>query len=663
MSRTSVIRNLVYLAALAAAPVGAAPSDTLPPGAVCRLGMVRQFGSVRSGLVAFSADGTRLVAGAAEQTIHVWDWPIVKAPRTLLHPTEHLATCVVLAPDGKTLLLGTNSGVVLRREVGTGAVLHSTNAAKFAIRQIACARDSRRFVTYESYSVLRLWDGGPSPVWEVAMSEEPQCLALAGDRVFAGCQDGTVRSWSLATGKPLAPLQTGRAVRNLGLTADGRTVFTEASDHRLLAWDVASARVVQTFDGHTGAVCVIACSADGKRLASAGLHGGVRLWDVATGEELNRLYSDHRTAMALAFAPDGRALVAATPDSFIDRWDLETFEAVSLLTGHREEVEAIAYAEKGRELLTWSAAECLRWHAESGKLLGTARDEKPARAKLVTSPNGKYRVTVDTELSLFPMLVSVETGKEIELAGSLRSIRAAAFSRDDKILAAAGSDGNVTLWETFSGEVLVEFKAHEGRVNAIAFAPDGETFATGGGDASVVVWSLIGCGPPIAERWRNPAPDDLESMWKILYGDRGAEAFAVMRALMATPTKAVPFIRSKLPPPLDLRRMKQYIVQLDADDFEMREKASQELERLGRDAEQALRDALTRKPSAEVRRRIDELLNDLKGDDTPRVRCWSRAVFVLEQINTAEARTVLTLLAEGDRVAKAAEDARAALKR
>ncbi len=152
-------------------------------------------------------------------------------------------------------------------------------------------------------------------------------------------------------------------------------------------------------------------------------------------------------------------------------------------------------------------------------------------------------------------------------------------------------------------------------------------------------------------------------MWKAFLSENGEEAFAAMRALTSAPKKAVPFLRSKLPPPLDLGRIKRFVAQLDSDDFETREKASQELERLGRDAEQALRDARAAKPSAEVRRRIDDLLANLQGDDAPRVRCWLRAVFVLEHVGTPEAREVLKLLAEGDSVAKAAEDARAALKR
>src|SRR5205085_2313678 len=122
-------------------------------------------------------------------------------------------------------------------------------------------------------------------------------------------------------------------------------------------------------------------------------------------------------------------------------------------------------------------------------------------------------------------------------------------------------------------------------------------------------------------------------------------------------------LRGKLPAALDLAHVKRCIAHLDSDDFETREKASLELERLGRDAEQLLRDALAARPSAEAKRRVVELLDNLKEDDSPRTRCWSRAVFVLERVGTPEARAVLEQLAAGDRVPRAAEDARAALKR
>ena len=257
------------------------------------------------------------------------------------------------------------------------------------------------------------------------------------------------------------------------------------------------------------------------------------------------------------------------------------------------------------------------------------KGDRPAAERVVTSPGGRYRANVENDGSGFPMLVSVETGKEVHLGGALRRLRAVAFSRDDQILAGAGSDGHVTLWESSTGQVLAEFAAHEGSVNCIAFAPDGKTFVTGGSDASLVVWALAACGTPVPERWRQPKPDDLESIWKALQGNNGNEAFTAMRALVAAPQQAVPFLKDKLPPALDQARLQRLIAQLDDDEFDEREKASRELERMGRDAEQALRDGRKRNPSVEVRRRIDELLDQLK-DNAPRsaagrarCSCWT----------------------------------------
>src|SRR5260370_14833768 len=244
MIRTSAIRNVVFVAVLSS-PVSAAPPDALPPGGVCRLGTVRQFASGQTGLVAFSADGKRLVACAGEHTLHVWDWPAVKPPRTLPRDGERVMTCAALAPDGKTLAVGTADSVVLLCDPETRAVRRSLVAARGAVQEIAFAPDSKRFATFGSDAVLRLWGDGQEPIWSETLGEaKPQCLAFAGDRLLAGCDDGNIRVWDIAKGKSLPALATGRSVRALMVTADARTAFSAGADHVLLAWDVAACRCV-----------------------------------------------------------------------------------------------------------------------------------------------------------------------------------------------------------------------------------------------------------------------------------------------------------------------------------------------------------------------------------------------------------------------------------
>jgi WD40 repeat protein len=62
-----------------------------------------------------------------------------------------------------------------------------------------------------------------------------------------------------------------------------------------------------------------------------------------------------------------------------------------------------------------------------------------------------------------------------------------AFSPDGKTLAAGSQDSTVKLWDIASGE-LRTLKGHSGWVNSVAFSPDGKTLASVGG--SVMLWDV-----------------------------------------------------------------------------------------------------------------------------------------------------------------------------
>src|SRR5262249_25734834 len=108
----------------------------------------------------------------------------------------------------------------------------------------------------------------------------------------------------------------------------------------------------------------------------------------------------------------------------------------------------------------------------------------------------------------------------------------------------------------------------------------------------------------------------------------------------------------------------QLIQELDSKTFTARQKAVDELEKLGALAEHFLRTAQTEKPSLEVGRRLEQILDRLRGPVTAPERLRElRAVEALELIGSAEAQKVLEKLAGGAAEAALTQDARAALDR
>ncbi len=596
--------------------------------------------------VAFSADGKRLLTGSWDTTARLWDLDTGKQLTALKH-VSGLET-VALSPDGKAVATGSGWDNTVRLWDVTGA----------SGRERWSSRVGQPFAVAFSPDGTKVAAGGWDSiihVWDTATGKEFATTPTAGHsgwvhavrflpdrkRLVTASEDGLVIVWDAARGKEVGRLQApGPRAWCLALTPDGKTLAVGCHDHSVQLYDVSTLKSVGTFKTD-GSVRGLAFSPDGLRLAAVSgeesefnsaktLPGqGAGVWEVATGNRLLRLDGHEAGVKAVAYSPDGKTLATGGADRTARLWDAVTGKELRKFEGHAMVVEGVAFTPDGKLLATAARGGTVRlWRLES---------EDPP--------------------------VPINTG-----TASLVGI---AFSSDGRMLATATRNvgqvkAAVRVWDVATGKERTRFVGHQDSAASLAFSPDGRVLASGGGDGTVLLWDVTGRVENGKFTTVELSPPSLEGEWADLGGEDGFKVHKALWTLAAAPKQSLPLIREWLKPVAlaDAKQIAQLVKDLDNDDFDVREKASAELEKVGEPADSALRKALEGTPSAELRIRAARLLEKFAGKVlSPEILRRQRALEVLEQVGGAEARAILEEIAKGAPEAALTQDAKSALKR
>ena len=597
-----------------------------------------------------SPDGKRLAAYMTSGDLYLFNGATgEEVSRTGFGP-EHPVGCLCFSPDSQALACGHSGDRILFYSAATGReqyrwdqegypahMAFSPNGKVLALsdRQIIRFRDSRTGQRVGPELGL------PDYVMLVRFAQDGQTL-------LAGCWGGKIGFWDPLTGKSQAPFRDppkgfarrARMLLGTALSADGRKAALVDAEGTLHLWEPVTGKVLCRIDKPPVREDQANFSPDGNTVVIKHKDDVIRLWDIATGHLRCSLpKSEYFSPHPHVFSPDGRVL-ATREGGGLDRavirlWDTATGEKRGELTWPGRRIpECLAFSTDGKSLF-----------AALGRNMGpSGSDEQPSVFL--------WDLTSRRRVREFP----VPAG-----AGWMWSL---AISSDGKTLAAAVYD-RIVLWELASGQERGRYPGHRDWVRSLAFSPDGRLLASGSMDYTALVWDVTGRCPD--GRWtvRNARPEELERLWADLAGKEGTRAFRALWGLAALGRQSVPFLAERLRPvQVDKDRLARWIADLDAGDYEVREKAQRELESLGEAAEGAVRKALEGPLSPEAHRQAEAIVQGLLGRScSPEQLQTLRAVEVLEHVGTPESQNVLRSLAGGAAGARLTEEAKTSLQR
>jgi hypothetical protein len=244
---------------------------------------------------------------------------------------------------------------------------------------------------------------------------------------------------------------------------------------------------------------------------------------------------------------------------------------------------------------------------------------------------------------------------------------AVTFSPDGRIVA-IGTSRAICLFDALTGGSLGCLPLPDKRAFApqvVSFTPDGKQVVVGTQKGSLLIWDLTEQLP----RWQRPrvhlTARERDSLWSELAADDAAQAHRAIARLVAAPVgQAVPYLRERLPLEDAASKIKRWLDHLDSEQFDMRQKATLELEGLGNLPAAEIRRALVEKPTLEKHQRLERLLRRIDAPlPSPEELRLQRALETLELIGTPEASQLLEAFAKLSSNSRVCRQAAAAFER
>jgi len=390
---------------------------------------VDPVGSVRLALSAARLEQSSIVEDVLRKTLAA-----LRVEHVL--PTNG-AVSTVAVDRSKHLLVTAGEGGARVYDVANGKLFRTLVPG--AVAAASFSPDDRVIVTVGPTGA-RLWDAATGKEVRVLDRRATTAATFAprGGVLATTREDGSVRLWSIPSGRLQGRLRQPGSITGVSFSGDGRRLVT-AGDRVARVFDARTGRLVGRFAQPT-TVTVARLSPDGRLLATGAPDYRVRIWNTATGRR-RTLIGHKGSILDVEFSPDGRRLVSASTDESARVWDTHTGQFVTILRGNENFVVKAIYSPNGQWIATASTDRAARiFDADSGDLRGSFVGHGNSVTDVAFSSDGRTLVTGSTDGTA--RIWDARTRREPDfLAHDTRQIGSLAFTADDRTVVVAGGSG------------------------------------------------------------------------------------------------------------------------------------------------------------------------------------------------------------------------------
>ncbi|NUM33496.1 MAG: protein kinase [Candidatus Brocadiae bacterium] len=412
-------------------------------------------------------------------------------------------------PDGKSLLIAKEKGLLEIRDVASGNLIksHQEESGK-DIYALSIHRNGKILATGREDGVLELWNLETQKRIYSTKYCQGAIYTLAfspnGTMLAAGNSEESITIWQFQdTALSLSLLSAFFGthhgnIHSLSFSPDGRVLVSAGADGfiRLWATSIQEQTVLLSPDfkqeASKGILLSLALHPDGKTLVSGGSREGraeLNLWDITLGVWQGALPAMGKSIYNVKFSPDGKML--ASGGHRLELWDFEKKEKIFIPCIEKaREIKTLDFTWDSKMLIFSSFENPVFFLDISEKKLYPFTESIPSVQIIRLCPKGNFLALTGQEKDIYLKNIRLPDQNMLKLSDHSARISCMNFSPDGKLLASGSYDLTIRLWDLEAKRCIAVLDGHKQVIRDIAFTQDGKILASGG-SGEIQIWNLM----------------------------------------------------------------------------------------------------------------------------------------------------------------------------
>ncbi|MBI4601270.1 MAG: hypothetical protein HY721_04835 [Planctomycetes bacterium] len=187
-------------------------------------------------------------------------------------------------------------------------------------------------------------------------------------------RSGQLKLWKVEDGSLVREVPNAHSdvVFSVEISPDGKLLASAGADKFVRVFEVATGKLVHSFEGHTHHVLGVSWRSDGKVVASAGADSVVKVWSLETGEQIRTIGGFGKQVTAVEFVKFTPLAVASSGDASVRLHDTNNGNQARAFGGAADYVYSVAATPDGRLVAAGGFSSTLHvWDGTSGQAAAT----------------------------------------------------------------------------------------------------------------------------------------------------------------------------------------------------------------------------------------------------------------------------------------------------